>query len=221
MRISNDGPEVFSSYASLKSRRKITVWMPWPLNCDLGGGAMWPSNHFRLYTAHCICTEAQETRAPCMFDWQGTQTPATQVLPLWNAKSQIRSLVCTLHNSNIAITSLVCTLRNSNCAIRMIIQITHCALVWNSLCWLCDHDHWSVDGVALRWWTSTDQLFIITQGCGENERKRKIIITDYRHSCQDCPIDFHMLHSELFHDHEIVPPTISWLSVRYASVYII
>ena len=25
------------------------------------------------------------------------------------------------------------------------------------------------------------------------------------HSYQDCPIDFHMLHSELFHDHEIVP----------------
>ena len=48
---------------------------PWPLNCDLGGGATWP-NHFRLYTCtmHCICTEAQEMRAPCMFDWQGTQT---------------------------------------------------------------------------------------------------------------------------------------------------
>ena len=24
------------------------------------------------------------------------------------------------------------------------------------------------------------------------------------HSYQDCPIDFHMLHSELIHDHEIV-----------------
>ena len=38
------------------------------------------------------------------------------------------------------------------------------------------------------------------------------------HSYQDCPIDFHMLHSELFHDHIIVPPTISWFPV---SVYII
>ena len=38
-----------------------------------GGGAKWPSNHFRLYTACCICTEAQEMRAPCIFDWQGTQ----------------------------------------------------------------------------------------------------------------------------------------------------
>ena len=47
----------------------------------------------------------------------------------WNAKSQIRSLMCTLRNSNIAITSLVCTLRNSKCAIQMIIQITHFALV--------------------------------------------------------------------------------------------
>ena len=72
MRISNDGPEVFSSYASHKSCSEITVWMPWPLNRDLGGGAKWPSNHFRLYTMCCICTEAQEMRAPCMFDWQGT-----------------------------------------------------------------------------------------------------------------------------------------------------
>ena len=53
--------------------------------------AEWPSNHFRLYTALCICTEAQEMRAPCMFDWQGTQT----FFSCWNAKSQIRSLVCT------------------------------------------------------------------------------------------------------------------------------
>ena len=37
MRISNDGPEVFSS--SRKSRSEINVWMPWPVNCDLGGGA--------------------------------------------------------------------------------------------------------------------------------------------------------------------------------------
>ena len=39
-----------------------------------GGGATWPSNHLRLYTACCTCTEAQEMWAPCMFDWQGTQT---------------------------------------------------------------------------------------------------------------------------------------------------
>ena len=69
------------------------------------GGAelhcMWPSNHFRLYTARCIvCTEAQETRAPCMFDWQGIHTWATYLLPLWKAKLQIQSLVCTLRNSN-------------------------------------------------------------------------------------------------------------------------
>ena len=37
------------------------------------------------------------------------------------------------------------------------------------------------------------------------------------HSYQDCPIDFHIWHSVPFHDHEIVPPTISW-PVRYASV---
>ena len=60
-----------------------------------GGGAMWPSNHFRLYTACCISTEAQETWAPCMFDWQVTQTRSTHLLgPRWNARPQIRSLVC-------------------------------------------------------------------------------------------------------------------------------
>ena len=49
-----------------------------------------------------------------------------------------------------------------------------------------------------------------------------IIISDLLlyHSYQDCPIDLNILHSEPFHDHEIVPPTISWL-VRYASVFII
>ena len=45
--------------------------------------------------------------------------------------------------------------------------------------------------------------------------------TVYYISYQDCPIDFHILHSELFHDHVLVPPTITWLPVRYASVYII
>ena len=37
------------------------------------------------------------------------------------------------------------------------------------------------------------------------------------HSYQDCPIDFHIRQSVPFHDHDIVPPTISW-PVRYASV---
>ena len=58
--------------------------------------------------------------------WQGTQTFFSR----WNAKSQIRSLVCTLRNSNIAITSLVCTLRNSKCAFRIKIQNTHFAVMW-------------------------------------------------------------------------------------------
>ena len=123
MCISNDGPEVFSSYASRKSRSEIAVWMPWPLNYDLRGGAKWPSNHFRLYTARCICTEAQEMRAPCTFDWQLGYTDI--LLPLWNAKSQIRSLVCTLRNSNIAITSLVCTLHNSNITITSLVCTLH------------------------------------------------------------------------------------------------
>ena len=110
--------------------------MPWPLDCDLGGGGMWPSNHFLLYTARCICRDAQETWAPCMFDWQGTQTRATHLLPLWNAKPQIWSLVSILRNSNIAVTSLVCTLRNSNCA-------------------LCSRVKWWHGTYLLRWWHDT------------------------------------------------------------------
>ena len=60
-----------------------------------------------IQIVHFALVWKQETRAPCMFDWQGTQTRATHLLPLWNAEPQIRSLVCTLHSSNIAITSLV------------------------------------------------------------------------------------------------------------------
>ena len=44
-----------SSDASHKSRIPIAIWMPWPLNCDLGGGgggATWPSNHFRYVQKH-------------------------------------------------------------------------------------------------------------------------------------------------------------------------
>ena len=113
MRNTSDGPEVFSSYASLKSRSEITVWMPWPLNCDLGGGATWTSNHFCLYTARCICTEAQEMRAPCMFDWQGTLNPnsVSRVYAAWFKYRDYFSRVYTayfkLRNSN----------DNSNCAL--------------------------------------------------------------------------------------------------------
>ena len=36
MRNSNYCPEVFPSYAYLKSLSEIAVWMSWSLNCDLG-----------------------------------------------------------------------------------------------------------------------------------------------------------------------------------------
>ena len=62
-------PEVFLSllYASRKSRSESLCEMTWPLNLFFffGGGGegaelVWPSNHFRLYTARCICTKAKE-----------------------------------------------------------------------------------------------------------------------------------------------------------------
>ena len=124
MRISNDGPEVFSSYASHKSRSEITVWMPWPLNRNLRGRAKWPSNHFRLhvYTARYIMYSSTGN-VSSMHVWLA----GYPFFSRWNAKSQIRSLVCTLRNSNIAIASLVCTLRNSKWAFRIKIQNTHYA----------------------------------------------------------------------------------------------
>ena len=64
-----------------------------------------------------------------MFDWQGTQTFFSR----WNAKSQIRSLVCTLRNSNIAITSLVCTLRHSKCTFQLKFKIRTLPSCENSL----------------------------------------------------------------------------------------
>ena len=107
----------------------IAVWMPWPLNRDLGAELrdLLTTSAYKPCAAYMY--RAQETQALCIFDWQGTQTRATHLLPLWNAKPQIQSLVCALRNSNIAITSLVCTLHNSNCAIRMIIQIALCSHV--------------------------------------------------------------------------------------------
>ena len=64
-------------------------------------------------------------RAPCMFDWQGSQTFFSR----WNAKSKIWSLMCTLRNSKFTIILIVCTLRNSKCASRITIQNTHFAVV--------------------------------------------------------------------------------------------
>ena len=127
MRISNDGLEVFSSYASCKSCSEITASMPWPLNCDMGAelSDLLTTSAY-IPRAACV-SEAQEMRAPCMFDWQGTQTFFSRSGML-NPKFGLSCVHCI--NSNIVITSLVCTLRNSKCAIQMIIQITHFALVW-------------------------------------------------------------------------------------------
>ena len=98
MRISNHGPEVFSSYNSRKSRSEIAVWMTWPLNRVLGAELVWPSNHFRLYTASCICTEAQEMRAPCMFDWRVSPCQFTQLI--YNFKPYLLSFFSFLVHRN-------------------------------------------------------------------------------------------------------------------------
>ena len=109
MRNSNDSPEVFSSYASLKSCSEIAVWMPWPLNCDLEGGATWP-NHFCLYTMRCRCTEAQEMRAPCMFDWQGTQTFFSRSGML-NPKFGLSCVHCVIQISQLLLSCVHCVIQ--------------------------------------------------------------------------------------------------------------
>ena len=120
-------PEVFSSYASLKSRSEIAVSMPWPLNWDFEAEL-----HDLLTTSTYIPRAAYvQKHIKCELRACLIGRVPRHLLPLWNVKPQSWSLVCTLRNSNIAITSLVCTLRNSNCAIRMIIQIALFALVWN------------------------------------------------------------------------------------------
>ena len=72
---------------------------PDPLNCDLGGRATckWPSNHFRLYTAHCLHMYRSTGNASSVHVWLAGYPDI--LLPLWNAKSPIRFLVCTLRNS--------------------------------------------------------------------------------------------------------------------------
>ena len=136
MRISNDGPEVFSSCnASRKSRSEITVWMPWPLNRDLRGRAKWPSNHFRLHTARCICTEAQEMRAPCMFDWQGTQTFFSR----WNAKPKfgLSCVHCIIQISQLLLSCVHCVIQNAYFKLKF--KIRTLPLCENSLrFWKCD-----------------------------------------------------------------------------------
>ena len=124
IRNSNDGPEVFSSYAFLKSRNEIAVWMPWPLNCDLGGGVTWPSNHFRLYTTPCICTEAQAMRAPCMFDWQGTHTFFSR-FGMLNPKFGLSCVHCVIQISQLLLSCVHC-----------VIQIAQFERSWFKLCTL-------------------------------------------------------------------------------------
>ena len=129
MRISNHGPEVFLSYASRKSRSEIAVWMTWPLNRVLGGGAsvtFWPLPPYIPQTAYVQKHRKCEFHACLIGRVVGTQTFFSR----WNAKSKTWSLMCTLRNSKFAITSIVCTLRNSRCASRITIQNTHFAAVW-------------------------------------------------------------------------------------------
>ena len=130
MRISNHGTEVFSSYDSRKSRNEICVWMTWPQNRVLGGGASVTFLTISTYnTARCTLQRKRKQHT-CMFDWQATQSQPCLFSTLSKGESHFRSLVCIMRNSKYASTSIMCTLRNSKCAFRIKIQNTHFAVVW-------------------------------------------------------------------------------------------
>ena len=82
---------------------------------------------------------------------------------------------------------------------------------WMSDSWTWQMLPWKAETQISMCYTSVDSFIII------NERIYLFIYLFLYHSYQDCPIDFHIRQSVPFHDHDIVPPTISW-PVRYASV---
>ena len=113
MRISNDVPEVFSSYASRKSRSEITVWMPWPLNRDLGGRAKWPSNHFRLYTARCIIYVQKHRKCElhaCLIGRVPRHSPAG----LQNPKFGLSCVHCVIQISQVLLSCVHCVIQNAH-----------------------------------------------------------------------------------------------------------
>ena len=134
MCILNDGPEVFSSYASCKLRIEITVWMPWPLNHDMGGGGggvelVWPSNHFRLWygTLHMFNTY-RSTGNVNSTAYTRTQPASFLRSRTQNANSVTRVYTAWFKYRNYF--SRVYTLRNSKCSFQIKIQNTHFAIVW-------------------------------------------------------------------------------------------
>ena len=96
-----------------------------------GAELVWPSNLFRLYTTRCICTEAQEMRAPCMFDWQGTQTFFSR----WNANSKFGRLCvhCIIQNSPLLWSCVHCVIQTAHFELKFKIR-TLLLCENNSLC---------------------------------------------------------------------------------------
>ena len=79
-----------------------------------------------------LCTGAQEMRAPCMFDWQVTQT-WTRHFSCSGMKNRNFGLSCVhcvvqISQLHVLLMCVHCVIQTA--AIRMIIQIAHFALVW-------------------------------------------------------------------------------------------
>ena len=112
----SDGPEVFSNDASLKSRSEIAVWMPWPVNCDLGvelrdllttsayiSCAAYVQKHRKCELHACLIGRVPR-HEPRFFSCTGMLNPKFGFAS---------SLVCMLRNSNIAITILHCNFESA------------------------------------------------------------------------------------------------------------
>ena len=117
MRISNDGPELFSSYASRKSHSEITVWMPQPLNRDLGAelSDLLTTSAYIPRAAYVQKHRKCELRAYLIGRVPRHSSPAG----MRNPKFGLSCFHCVIQISQLLLSCVHC-----------VNQITHVALVW-------------------------------------------------------------------------------------------
>ena len=82
--------------------QRIAVWMPWPLNCDLGGGATWPSNHFRWETAHFLI-EMKQQSAYCQKNTETSHISSPRSGILNRKLGEVFSLSCVQYEERVLI----------------------------------------------------------------------------------------------------------------------
>ena len=63
-----------------------------------------------MYVRIHVCTEAQEMRAPCMFDWQGTQTFFSR-FGMLNPKFGLLCVHCVIQISQLLLLCVHCVIQ--------------------------------------------------------------------------------------------------------------